>query len=96
MTKIVHTKSEDRHSLEVFGHAGYGERGKDAVCASISSIVNLLTIDIMEDADAFVVLKEGDCVLRWTGHEEVWKAVHAAICYLEQEYPKNISYLTVK
>ena len=40
MIKAVFQANEDRYtSLDVSGHAEYGEYGKDLICASVSSIM---------------------------------------------------------
>ena len=40
MIKALYEASEDRYlSLDVSGHAEYGEYGKDLICASVSSIM---------------------------------------------------------
>ena len=54
MITIKHTK----HRIEVTGHAGYADIGKDIVCASISTLVQNLIYSIeelTEDTISYVV-----------------------------------------
>lgn len=42
MIKITYSRQGSRHCLTVRGHAGYGEQGKDIVCAGVSALTQAL------------------------------------------------------
>ena len=39
MVRVKYTAEKNKHTLAVLGHAGYGEYGKDIVCAGVSALV---------------------------------------------------------
>ena len=98
MIKVVINKNK----IEITGHAGYDDYGKDIVCASVSSIVittinNVLDIDedsiLYEDNDnkIKIEIKKDD--------EIVNKLINNMVLLLEnleKDYPKNIKILRRK
>ncbi len=46
MTRINIIKFNDGYRIEVLGHSGYAEKGKDIVCASISTLVQYMEMVI--------------------------------------------------
>ena len=68
MTKIKFVKNKDNNyiALEVSGHTGYAEYGKDILCASISSIAcaSALGITKVLKVNADVVKKDDEGLLK--------------------------------
>lgn len=52
---ITITYTQDKHRVEVQGHAGYDEPGKDIVCASVSALVYTLAANLIDAEDRHMV-----------------------------------------
>lgn len=48
MTKVLCCEKDDGFIIEVAGHAGYAEKGKDIVCAGISALCQALYMTVCE------------------------------------------------
>ena len=98
MIKVVLEKNK----IEISGHAGFDDYGKDIVCASVSSIV-ITTINNVLDIDKDSILYEdNDNKIKIEiikDNEIVNKLINNMILLLEnleKDYPKNIKILRRK
>lgn len=103
MIKVVYHKEYNR--LSVTGHALSGEAGHDLVCASVSTLVYTLVlnvknlVDLGQAREPIVEIKEGDATV-WCKPTHRYKAVVTlifnTICagfdLLAKQHPDNISY----
>ncbi len=85
--------------IEITGHAGYDDYGKDIVCASVSSIV-ITTINACIEIDnesIFYLDSENKLVIEILKDDQVInKLINNMILMLEsleKDYPKNIKIL---
>lgn len=51
MTHVTYFEQSDEISIEVQGHSGYAEFGKDIVCAAISVLLQTLVYHLEDNAD---------------------------------------------
>ena len=99
MIKILITRKEDIIiRVEVKGHAGYAEYGKDIVCSAVSGIVQTVgaSLDLMQKD--LTTQKEGYVMIDVTNIDD--KYMHDAQVLLDalvlgcdnilKQYPKNI------
>jgi uncharacterized protein YsxB (DUF464 family) len=61
MTKVRYEKNGNQFILTAQGHANYGEKGKDILCSSVSTLVYTLAnaVDNMGAVDE-LILRDGD------------------------------------
>lgn len=92
----------ENDKIEITGHAGYDDYGKDIVCASVSSIV-ITTINNVLDIDQDSILYEDNDnkieIEIIKDNEVVNKLINNMILLLEnleKDYPKNIKVLRRK
>lgn len=96
MTQIQIEESEDKFKIVVNGHSGYGPRGKDIVCAGISTLSFTLLCAVSEKEFDFVEYEQSDGFM-WLSFplDDDLRAVVRAICagyqLLAEKYPKNVS-----
>ena len=89
-----------RGELRILGHAGFGEKGSDPVCAGVSALVLTLCrrVEELADQDAVRILalaaEPGAAYVRCTplpGHEtqteEVFRVIAAGLRLLAKDYP---------
>lgn len=93
MIRIYHDVCEGRHYLRVTGHADETNAAEGRrVCAAVSALAELLATEIAEDKDAFASLESGDALISWSGHGEVWNALHQTFLRFAEDFSKNLSY----
>ncbi|MBE6812169.1 MAG: ribosomal-processing cysteine protease Prp [Ruminococcaceae bacterium] len=98
MTKVVFERNENTFCLCCSGHAGYGEKGKDIVCAGISALCGALEIalDNLQNtgmaqthfcswSDA-TFCAEATAVPAKAGVETVFEFAYDGLCRLEEAY----------
>jgi len=103
MIRITYEKSSNR--VTVSGHAGFGEKGEDIVCAAVSALVltlgeNIRVLQNTQSLSAYTVdVKEGSAALSCTaiaGMESVVRCVFGAVCcgfeLVQNMYPEYVSY----
>ncbi len=97
MTEAKLLKRNSRFiGFQISGHTGYAKRGKDIVCASISSAVQITANAITEVVKAKAeVLAKGDIVtlnvLQDSDMVQVLiESLHLHLTLLKQEYPGTI------
>ena len=98
MINANYTVNDNTHNLAVFGHANYDDKGKDIVCAGVSSIVQALIGWIEEHSEYadMVSIDElhGEVIIQCEGGEDVSAVFLMAAIGLEQianTYPDNVS-----
>ena len=90
--------------IQIKGHAGYAERGKDIVCAAVSGIWYALVGKMERESRkrnlTYTYLeKDGEvCIeVTWVKHSKeicVWEAFDTVLCGMEliaAQYPENLS-----
>ena len=62
MTKILYRKSKSGlfREIEIYGHAGFSEKGRDIVCSGISSIVDGTIFFLKKKNCKFIKIKRGE------------------------------------
>ena len=98
MTKVVFERKENTFSLICTGHAGYGAKGTDIVCAGISALCGALEIalDNLQDkgmaqthfcswSDASFCA-EATAAPENKGVETAFGLVYDGLCRMEEEY----------
>ena len=91
--------SKEKFELNVVGHAGYAEHGKDIVCAAVSVIVGMLANEI--DPGQQVEVKSGLAMIHTAYRSKlraniVFGMVVDALLALEEQYPEYIKILISK
>ena len=81
-----------KNSLEVEGHAGYDEPGKDVVCAAVSGMTQLVAYTIERLGGSFEKRK-GFLAIRWSSDacsEIVVRTLLDSLESMEREYPDHL------
>lgn len=87
MTRITF----ERQRLIAEGHAGYGPKGQDIVCAGISCLMQTAAQCLLEDGNARKIsIKPGKVVLAWEGQAPWLRFVRTGVSMLQEAYPDNI------
>ena len=97
MTHITFFKNSDKEITGFYsaGHAGYAESGKDIVCASVSSAVQL-TVNLLYDFQCVPKVGAlGNLVRCFTNAEPdtADKIINQFLCHLDsiaEEFPRTI------
>ena len=82
--------------IEISGHAGYDEFGKDIVCASVSSVIMTTVNSIMNiDNSSISYMDDGDKIIieKLNDNDIVDKLLNTMILILkdlEEQYKENI------
>ena len=101
MTNIVfYTKSGKITGFQSKGHAGYGMRGTDVVCASVSALI-INTVNSIEKltkdtVDEDINDRKATIRFRVTGNvsneaELLFNALELGVTEISKEYPGNVS-----
>lgn len=92
--------NEKMFGFEISGHAGYADNGKDIVCASVSSAVqmaaNTITDVIGESADVIAIDDKISVKLNHSGEmnysaQAVLKGLHLHLSILSDQFEGTIS-----
>ena len=110
MTAITLAKDdgERRLSLTVGGHAGYGERGRDIVCAAVSILTYTLAknIDTARErgvrTEASIRLDEGDAHILCTADDPdayrallcIFRVIGEGYALLAESYPHHVTLIS--
>lgn len=91
MIKII----KNNNVIEISGHAGYDNYGKDIVCSSVSSIC-YTTINALKKLDKFIeVIDKDKMIIKFDSNdEESIKLIDNMLDLLKDlsnDYPKNIT-----
>ncbi len=96
MIKAELKKQGNELILIVKGHAGYGEYGKDIVCAAVSALVSTLACHLANKKTAALLRFEEGCgEIRSSNKEDYdfFFFVFEGIKRISELYPKNVSVL---
>ncbi len=95
MVNVTYIVDNSKHILFLKGHAGYGEYGKDIVCAGISAIVQALIGwgEKHPNTVEYINISEGDVTISCVNRNDV-KAVFdmavTGIAGIANTYPENV------
>lgn len=102
MLKAVFLKKNGRYcECSVSGHAGYAKRGKDIVCASVSSAVqltaNLITETFQEPAEVGVEPASNTIRIQLSDGcspvaASVLEMLYLHLCSISDEFPNTITF----
>lgn len=105
MSKVYYRRYYDRHLLTVEGHANYGEKGRDIVCAAVSilcyTLLETLKQDESEDKckiiqstvrDGYFSLEVEPFSFSDSRIGGIVDAVLTGFMLLEEEYPENVRF----
>lgn len=97
MIHVNITRKDDSYELSVTGHAGYGQAGKDIVCASASTLAYTLlgfleNCPTVEDLDTIERSGEMEIACKGSGKYIKTAFTMTAIGFLQLEkaYPQNV------
>ena len=96
MIEITYTKSKDEFVLDMTGHAGSNEPGKDLVCCAVSTLFFTLANRIGGISDEHSVLyKSGEGHIDAHGKDtlEPFETILTGLTTLSEQYPE---YITIK
>ena len=99
MIKINILRSNGIENVTIFGHSGYDEKGKDIVCAAVSSIVTTTVNGILSFAKTIEVSDDGNTLeIKVLENDDITdKLLFNMIRLLEEieiQYKKNLSIKT--
>ncbi len=105
MTCIKVKNSETDFSMQIIGHAGYADKGKDIVCAGISTLAftfiqmldrysDMLTQYEYEASDG--VMKISFTYINKNFFEPIISTILCGFSMLSDTYPENISLILTK
>lgn len=97
MIRAKYTAEKNKHTLAVLGHAGYGEYGKDIVCAGVSALVLALVgwIENNHCKTECISIDDrgGEVLIACNGDEQTDAVFNMALIGLEQiasSYPDHV------
>ncbi|MBP3059464.1 ribosomal-processing cysteine protease Prp [Texas Phoenix palm phytoplasma] len=103
MIKFFFTKKDYIEIINIKGHSFYENKGKDIVCASVSTsiIVTLNAIEILDlKKNVFFKLKEGNFYLKVLKFDFIVDKLLLNLEYslmeLSKNYPKNLKKTQIK
>lgn len=88
-------------TIDVFGHAEYGEEGKDIVCAAVSAIVHTMctyAIESNHTRSCMMSEKDGvymECLVDEYSKETFYGLIRG-LEEIQENYPENVSVNTGK
>ncbi|MGN1398403.1 MAG: ribosomal-processing cysteine protease Prp [Erysipelotrichaceae bacterium] len=89
-------KSDSIIKLNIEGHAGFADKGRDLVCASISSIaIGLLnSIDILDNQSCNIIFEDNYINVEVVNNDEIIQTILQVgviqLQTIEEVYPKNL------
>lgn len=88
MIRVVFT---DRH-MTVQGHAGYGVKGQDVVCAAVSALVYAL-VATLEETDNIreTVIRSGYATVAAKENDRAFDVVRGGIAQIAARYPAYVT-----
>lgn len=99
MTNITYTRTNERFHLTAQGHAGYGPKGTDIVCAAVSIILQSVAEYALESNVLEVVnlkLQEGDGDIDIRGESECFDMALIGLEMIAETYPENVQMAEIK
>lgn len=89
---MIHIRTDESSWVEVKGHAGYAEPGKDIVCAAISVLYETLRLNLMQCSNLQYEEEDGLLMADPTSGPTLFAAVTAGMKEVAYQYPENVSY----
>ena len=86
----------DNLELQIAGHAGYAEKGRDIVCAAVTALAGTLERCMKEAGEGSCEWKEGETCFTASGTENLrpcFETVVTGLKMLAEEFP---DYVTIK
>lgn len=80
--------------LEICGHAGYAEKGRDIVCAAVTALAGTLEQCMKEAGEGSCEWKEGETCFTASGTENLrpcFETVVTGLRMLAEEFPDYVS-----
>ncbi len=106
MTEVVVCRKRDGSivSVKVEGHSGYASFGQDIVCSSVTTLVQVLHVGLVDvlGMDVLSTLDEKKALIfmRWEEVTSESQAISSAVCEsfraLSKTYPKNVKMVEVQ
>lgn len=97
MTRVMYREGAGEHLLTAEGHSGYGEAGRDIVCAAVSAITGALATFLEtyrdETAHLDIFAQPGNVRLYCAGGPWVARAFEMAfigLCIAAKNYPQHV------
>lgn len=100
MTTVTISRNTTRLKIRIEGHAGYAEKGKDIICASLSTIVSqMLMVKQIYDPQEQVIIKQNEekalieFIIPCRMHERFFfalKAISFGFTTLAVDYPQFV------
>lgn len=102
MTRINIIKFSNGYRIEVLGHSGYAEKGKDIVCASISTLVQYMEMVLARTCEhELEMFEDGAFLLNIKFKEDMnfpyrafsiklVESFNVFVKELEEQYPENV------
>lgn len=96
MTKVILSNEENVSYIHVYDHANFAEKGKDIVCAAISTLIfGFMNCLNKRNLKYNVFEKEADLIIRYdklksNEYEYYEKFLYYSLKMIEESYPKNI------
>lgn len=94
---MIHIRTDENTWVEVKGHAGYAEPGKDIVCAAISVLYETLKLNLREysdlqyeEEDGLLLVNPADMFM--TSGPTLFAAFTAGMKEVAYQYPQYVSY----
>ncbi len=101
---FFNTKHGSILGYEISGHSGYSEIGSDIICASVSSVSQMVANTITEilNVDANIILDEALLAVEIKEKDfkickDILLGLKLHLCMLEEQYPQylNVNYTEV-
>lgn len=96
MVSVSFKKENNRIvEVEIKGHANYSDKGKDIVCAAVSSIA-IYSINLMEKLGYIITNKVEDGYIKMTNNlncdivDKILEQMETEFINISEEYPKHI------
>lgn len=106
MTEVVVGRRRDGSivSLKVKGHSGYAPSGQDIVCSSVTTLVQVLHIGLVDvlGIDVITSIDEGNALVffKWekvtTESQAISATVYRSFRALSETYPRNVKLVEVQ
>ena len=84
----------DNLELQIAGHAGYAEKGRDIVCAAVTALAGTLERCMKEAGEGSCEWKEGETCFTASGTENLrpcFETVVTGLRMLAEEFPEYVS-----
>ena len=92
MIRIEHSREGDRHRLTAKGHAGYGPRGADIVCAGVSALTYALLASIEKLGGTILEawVTSGDTKIVCRGGDGAFAVALCGMKEIARKYPQHV------